>query len=144
MDPKFNFVGLASGEHPKYRTCVVLVLAHNVLEGSGSEAIHLKTNYEKSGHDQFGVGDKIINFKEMQKKLVMDMRGDANLDWVPGAVSLRTDKQLLTDETDGSKKTIFSYIYTMKDGSLVTKTKEVEGHVHDDNKEVVHNHQILK
>jgi len=102
-----------------------MVLAHNVLAGKGKEAVHLMNEYDKSGFDQFGVDNKVFNFKDMQKTLIKDMRGDLNRDWIPGAVSMRTVKAVEKDE-DGVEKTVYNFIYTMGDGSIQTVTRDFD------------------
>lgn len=141
MDPRYSCIGLACGVHSKYKSCAVLVFAHNILEGTGKEAIHLKSEYEKSGFDQFGVDNKIFNFKDMQKNLIKDMRGDLNRDWIPGAVSMRTVKEIINEH--GKDRTIFKFIYTMGDGSIQEVVKEFDELVENRKDDVAHDDQYV-
>lgn len=125
MNDKYKCIGVACGVHSKYKSCCVMVLAHNIVEGIGKEAVHLKNEYDKSGFDQFGVDNTVFNFKDMQKTLIKDMRGDLNRDWIPGAVSMRTVKAVEKDE-QGVEKTVYHFIYTMGDGSLQTVTRDFD------------------
>jgi uncharacterized protein YkwD len=125
MNPKYKCIGIACGVHKKYKSCCVMVLAHNIIEGKGKEAVHLMNEYDKSGYDQFGVNNQVFNFKKMQKTLIKDMRGDLNRDWIPGAVSMRTVKAVEKDE-EGNEKTVYNFIYTMGDGSLQTVTRDFD------------------
>lgn len=142
MDGRYRCIGLACGVHKKYKSCAVLVFAHNVLKGTGKEAIHLKSEYEKSGFDQFGVDNKVFNYKDMQKNLVQDMRGDLNKDWIPGAVSLRTVKEIIKEE-GGEEKTIVKYIYTMGDGSIREVVSEFDEVVENRKDDVAHEEQYV-
>lgn len=71
------------------------------------------------------MNDQVFNFKDMQKTLIKDMRGDLNRDWIPGAVSMRTEKSIEKDE-NGVEKTVFNFIYTMGDGSIQTVTRDFD------------------
>lgn len=135
--------GVACGIHPKYTSCAVLVWAHHITEGTGKEAIHLKTEYEKSGFDQFGVDNQMFNFGDMQKNLETDMGIDKR-NWPEGAVSLRTVKEIVDDDSSGQHKTIMKYIYTMGDGQLKIVTEDIEGKVENDNDDVAHDDQYTK
>ena len=139
LDTRYNCIGVACGKHGKYKSCCVLVFAHNILEGKGKEAIHLKSEYEKSGYDQFGVDNKIFNFKDMQKNLIQDMRGDLNRDWIPGAVSMRTVKEVINEH--GVDKTIYKFIYTMGDGSIQEVVKEFDEWKKNKDDDVAHDGQ---
>lgn len=125
MNDKYKCIGVACGVHSKYKSCCVMVLAHNIVEGVGKEHVHLMSEYDKSGYDQFGVDNQVFNFKNMQKTLIKDMRGDLNRDWIPGAVSMRTEKAVEKDE-HGVEKTVFHFIYTMGDGSIQTVTRDFD------------------
>jgi hypothetical protein len=140
FDERYKCAGLACGVHKKYKSCAVLVFAHNVLAGTGKEAIHLKCEYEKSGFDQFGVDNKVFNFKDMQKTLIKDMRGDLNRDWIPGAVSMRTVKDVINEH--GVDKTIYKFIYTMGDGSIREVVKEFDERIENKADDVAHNYQF--
>ena len=69
--------------------------------------------------------NQVFNFKDMQKTLIKDMRGDLNRDWIPGAVSMRTLKEIVKDE-DGTEKTVYKFIYTMGDGSIQEVVREFD------------------
>lgn len=126
FNQSFGICGLAAGTHPKFKTVVVLVIAGDIIEGAGGkEATKLLNEYEKAGHDQFGVNNQIINFGDMQKTLQADMAGDLKKDWIPGAVSMRTEKSIIKDGT--KEKTKFTFIYTMGDGSIQTREEEMDG-----------------
>lgn len=126
FNDKFGCAGAGAGMHSKYKTCAVLVLAGDFGVKSGEEYIHLKSEYQKSGHDQLGVNDKLYNYGDMQKTLMKDMAGELNREWIPGAVSLQTKKSILRDQENGDK-TIVTYIYTMGDGSIKEVVEEIDG-----------------
>lgn len=126
FNQNFGICGLAVGSHPTLKSVVVLVIAGEITEGaSGKEATRLLNEYEKAGHDQFGVNGQILNFGDMQKTLQADMAGDLKKDWIPGAVSMRTEKAIIKD--GDKEKTKFTFIYTMGDGSLQTREEEFDG-----------------
>mgnify|MGYP000193249406 CR=1 FL=1 len=125
FNPAFKVCGIAAGPHPKFKTCVVLVLTGDLAEGEkGREATKLLNEYEKAGFDQLGVNGQVFNYGDMQKALKSDMGTDLNQDWIPGAVSVRTEKSIVKD--GDKEKTVFIFYYTMGDGSIVTREKEFD------------------
>lgn len=119
----FGCCGIAVGTHPKFKTCAVMVLTGELMEGeSGREATRLLNEYEKRGYDQLGVNDLVFNYGDMQKALQEDMAGDLKRDWIPGAVSMSTEKSIVKD--GNKEKTVFKFIYTMGDGSKVEVLKD--------------------
>lgn len=136
FNPLYKLVGVSCGIHSKYTSCAVLVLANNVLQGTGKEAIHLKNEYEKQGHDQFGVDGQVFNYGDMQAALQKDMAGELNKKWIDGAVSLKTTKEIVEEE-NGEKKTMIKYIYTMGDGSIKEIVEEFDKRM-DGKDEIAH------
>ncbi len=126
FNPAFGVCGIAVGTHPKFKTCAVLVLTGQLTEGEGGrEATRLLNEYEKNGFDQFGVNNQMYNFKDMQKALEIDMEGELKKKWIDGAVSVRTDKNIIKD--GDKEKTIITYYYTMGDGSIKEISEEFKG-----------------
>lgn len=112
----FGVCGISVSAHPKFKSCAVLVLSGEIDESQkGKEATRLLNEHEKAGHDQLGVNDLVFNYGDMQKTLEMDMAGDLKKKWIPGAVSMSTEKSIVKD--GGKEKTVFKFIYTMGDGS---------------------------
>lgn len=126
FNPAFGVCGVSCGIHPKFKTCSVLLMTGELKEGeTGKEATRLANEYEKSGYDQLGVNDQVFNYNDMKNTLQKDMAGDLKKDWIPGAVSMRQEKEI---KKDGDKEvTIYTYIYTMGDGTIETRTEEIEG-----------------
>lgn len=120
FNPAFGVCGIACAAHPKFKTCAVLVLVGELTEGAtGKEATKQLNEYEKNGFDQLGVNNQMFNFGDMQKALQEDMAGDLKKDWIPGAVSLRTEKSIVKD--GDKEKTLVKYFYTMGDGTIETR-----------------------
>lgn len=125
FNPAFGVCGVSVRAHPKFKSCCVLVLTGEIKEGeTGREATKLLNEYEKAGFDQLGVNDQVFNYGDMQKTLQTDMAGDLKRDWIPGAVSLRTDKAIVKD--GDKEKTVITYYYTMGDGSIQEVTKDFD------------------
>lgn len=125
FNPAFGVCGISVGTHSKFKTCAVMVLTGEIKEGeTGKEATKLLNEYEKKGFDQLGVNDQVFSYKDMQGALQEDMGGDLKRDWIPGAVSLRTDKSIVKD--GDKEKTVITYYYTMGDGSIQEVTKDFD------------------
>ena len=125
FNPAFSHAGISAGVHSKFKTCCVMVLTGEFTPGQGGrEATRLLNEHEKKGFDQLGVNDKVFNFNDMQKALEKDMAGDLKKDWIPGAVSMRTEKAIVKD--GNKEKTVFRFIYTMGDGSIQTRDADFD------------------
>lgn len=122
--PEFGTFGVAVASHPKQKTCAVLLLSGDVAEGEkGKEATMLQTNYEKGDFNQFGTDGKMINFDHLKGELIKDIRGKADLEMIPGAVSVAEEESIVIE--GGKEKRIIKMIYTMGDGSLQTVEKDI-------------------